>query len=299
MLKSRASILAGICFMVLATACFAVLDTAAKFTSASVPALMAITVRYLVQAVLSTAVLYPVHGRRLFRVRHPRLQILRGMIFSITTFTALLALQYMPVGEFAALVMLVPMLVTVLAVSVLKEKLSAWHWLFVSGGLVGALVIVRPGGHVGLYWWVLLPLACVAFSTVFQLLSSHLGRHENPAATHTWTVYLCAVLGLLGLPWTWSGGHSAWTWFLLVLMGVAGAAGHFILAQAYQRAPASTLMPYMYFQIAFSVLGSWLVFAHVPDAWTWAGMGLVAVCGVASAWLAARERQPAAVLPET
>ena len=41
--------------------------------------------------------------------------------------------------------MLVPMLVTVLAVSVLKEKLSAWHWLFVGGGLVGALVIVRPG----------------------------------------------------------------------------------------------------------------------------------------------------------
>lgn len=298
MLSQRATVLSGIGYMVLATVCFAILDTTAKHLTASVPLVMMITVRYLLQAVLSTAVLAPVHGRRLLQVRHPRLQLARGALFAVTTLLALLALQRMPVGEFAAIVMLTPMLVTVLAVAVLKEKVSGWHWVFVSGGLVGALVILRPGSHIGLGWWTLMPLGCVAFSTVFQLLSSHLGRHENPATTHMCTVWSCALLGAVALPWTWSAVDSAWLWLLLALIAVASAVGHFTLAQAYQRAPASTLMPYMYCQIGFAVLGGWWVFAHAPDAWAWAGMALIACCGVASAWLAARERQSSALLPE-
>ena len=50
------------------------------------------------------------------------------------------------------------MLVSVLAVSVLKEKVSGWHWVFVVGGLLGAMVIIRPGGHVGLGWAAVLGL---------------------------------------------------------------------------------------------------------------------------------------------
>ena len=54
---SRASIFAGIGLMTLATLCFAILDTSAKSAMASVPVLMALSMRYLLQAVVSTAVL--------------------------------------------------------------------------------------------------------------------------------------------------------------------------------------------------------------------------------------------------
>ena len=49
-------------------------------------------------------------------------------------------------------------------------------------------------------------------------------------------------------------------------MGFMGTVGHFFLILAYQRAPASTLTPYLYAQIAFAMLGGWLMFSHVPDA---------------------------------
>ena len=299
MLTSRAGVFAGIGYMVLATAFFGVLDTAAKYVAISVAVLMAISVRYLVQAILSALVLVPVHGRALLVLRHPWLQMLRGALFAVTTTAALLALQHMPVGEFAAIIMLTPMLVTVLAVRVLKETVSPWHWVFVAGGLLGALVIIRPGADTGPGWWALSALACVAFSTAFQLLSSHLGRHENPAATHMCTVGFCAGLGILGLPWTWTDVASPWLWAMMVLTGVAGAAGHFILALAYQRAPVSTLMPYMYCQIGFATLGGWWAFGHAPDRWAWIGMALIATCGLCSAWLTAHDRRAAALLPET
>lgn len=295
---SRASILTGIGLMALATLCFAVLDTSAKFAMASVPMLMALSMRYLLQAVVSTAVLLPMHGRSILVPRHPKMQVLRAVVFAITTLFAMWALKYMPVGEFAAIVMLVPMLVTVLAVVVLKEKVSAWQWLFVSGALVGAMLIIRPGGHVGFDWWVVLPIGCVVFSSWFQLLSSRLGRLENPTTTHLCTVWMCAAMAVLLLPWTWSAVDSVLTWVALALMGTASAFGHFLLAQAYRRAPASTLMPYMYCQIGFAVLFGWWMFSHVPDTWAWAGILLIAVCGMSSALLTARQHRPVAVLPE-
>ncbi|MDZ7918836.1 EamA family transporter [Rhodoferax sp.] len=84
----------------------------------------------------------------------------------------------------------------------------------------------------------------------------------------------------------------------LLLMGGMGSLGHFIFVQAFKRTPAAVLMPYMYAQIAFAMLGGWLMFSHVPDAWTIAGMALIAVCGAAGAWLTAHESLASAEAPE-
>jgi len=296
---SRAGTLAGIGLMALATLCFAVLDTSAKYAMATVPVAMALSVRYLLQAVLSTAVLLPMHGRGAFVVHHPRQQLLRAALFVLTTLCAMWALKWMPVGEFAAFVMLVPMLVTALAVVFLKERVSAPQWLCIAGALAGALLILRPGGAVGFGWWVLLPIGCVVFSSFFQLVSSRLGRLESASSTHLFTVWLCALLAALLLPWTWSAVDSVLAWWALVSMGAASAIGHFLLAQAYRRAPASTLMPCMYLQIGFAVLFGWWIFDHVPDHWSWAGIVLIAVCGMANVWLIARRQTPVPVLAES
>ena len=65
--------------------------------------------------------------------------------------------------------------------------------------------------------------------------------------------------------------------------------GHFLLILAYARAPAATLMPFLYAQIGFAMLGGWLIFDHVPDQWATLGIILVAICGAAGAWLTVRE----------
>jgi drug/metabolite transporter (DMT)-like permease len=54
---------------------------------------------------------------------------------------------------------------------------------------------------------------------------------------------------------------------------------------SFERSPAGALMPYMYSQIGFAMLGGWLVFAHVPDFFSMMGMGLIALSGVASGLL--------------
>jgi drug/metabolite transporter (DMT)-like permease len=282
------SALAGIALVIAAGSCFAVLDTTTKFVSASVPLLMALWFRYFFQAVATTAVVLPLRGLSVLRTVHPKFQCLRGLLLLLSSLFAFLSLKYMPVGEFTAIGAIVPLLITLLAATALDEKVSALRWALVLGGFAGTLIIIRPGGE-NFDWTLLLPLCMVATNTGFQLLTSRLARTEDPITMHLYTGWVGTLLASAALPFVWTSLPSVSLWGWLLLMGVAATVGHFLLILAYMRAPAATLTPYLYAQIAFAMLAGWIAFSHVPDLWSMAGMALIAVCGAAGAWLTARE----------
>ena len=284
--------LAAIALLIAACACFTVLDTTAKYISAWVPLLMALWFRYAFQAVATTLVMLPVRGTRLLRTRNLPFQCLRGVLLLVSSLLAFTSLKYMPVGEFTAIVMIAPLAITVLAATVLKEKVSALRWLLVAGGFAGTLVIIRPGGE-AFNWTSLLPLGLVGTGAWFQVLTSKMARTEDPVTMHLYTGWVGTLLASLALPFVWTQVGNSWHWLWLVLMGAMGTIGHFLLILAYQRAPAAALAPYHYTQIAFAMLGGWLVFRHVPDRWSLIGMAMIAACGAAGAWLTVRESRSA------
>lgn len=285
--------LAGIALVIAACACFSVLDTTTKYISAWVPLLLALWFRYAFQAIATSLAILPIRGRRALRTRHLPFQCLRGVLLLASSLFAFASLKHMPVGEFTAIVMISPLAITVLAATVLKEKVSALRWLLVAGGFAGTLVIIRPGGA-AFNWASLLPLGLVATNAWFQVLTSKLARTEDPMTMHLYTGWVGTLIASLALPFVWVQLGASWLWLALCLMGVMATVGHFMLILAYQRAPAATLTPYLYAQIAFAMLGGWLVFEHVPDRWSMAGMVMIAVCGAAGAWLTVRERRPLA-----
>ena len=282
------STLAGIALVVGAGACFSVLDTTTKFISTSVPLLMALWFRYAFQAVATTVTVLPVRGMSALRTLHPKFQVLRGVLLLASSLFAFASLKYMPVGEFTAIVMIAPLAITVLAATVLKERVSAMRWALVAGGFAGTLVIIRPGGET-FQWASLLPLGLVGTNAWFQVLTSKLARTEDPVTMHLYTGWVGTLIATLALPFVWAELPAWWLWGALCLMGVMATVGHFMLILAYQRAPAATLTPYLYAQIGFAMLGGWLVFSHVPDGWSMVGMVMIAVCGAAGAWLTVRE----------
>ncbi len=251
---------------------------------------MGVWFRYAFQAVATTLVLLPRYGTALLRTEHPRYQLLRGSLLLASSTLAFLSLRYMPLAEFTSVVLIAPLVVTVLAATTLKEEVSPLRWILVVGGFVGTLVILRPGGTV-FSWAILLPLGLVITNAWFQVLTSRLAQTEKPLTMHFYTGWVGTLIASLALPFVWTS-LSDWRWWgLLCLMGFMGTVGHFFLIVAYQRAPASTLTPYLYAQIAFAMLGGWLVFSQVPDTTSLFGMALIAVCGAAGAWLTVRERR--------
>jgi len=205
---------------------------------------------------------------------------------------AFASLKYMPVGEFTAIVMISPLAITVLAATVLKENVSAMRWALVAGGFAGTVVIIRPGGE-AFQWASLLPLCLVITNAWFQVLTSKLARTEDPVTMHLYTGWVGTLVATVSLPFVWTWLPAWWLWAALCLMGLMATVGHFMLILAYQRAPAATLTPYLYSQIAFAMLGGWAVFSHVPDGWSTLGMIMIAVCGAGGAWLTVRETRMA------
>jgi drug/metabolite transporter (DMT)-like permease len=296
--RSAARAVAGIALGVAACACFSALDTTTKFVSASVPLLMALWFRYAFQAVATAAVVMPRRGWSVWRTRHLPFQLLRGCLLLAGSFMAFTSLKYMPVGEFTAIVMIAPLVVTLLAATMLKEDVSVLRWSLVAGGFAGTLIIIRPG-HAAFAWASVLPLCVVVTNACFQLLTTKLARTEDPVTMHLYTGWVGAVIASVALPYVWTDLPHWWQWAALCFMGLAATIGHFLLILAFHRAPASTLTPFLYSQIAFSMLGGWLVFHHVPDGWSLTGIGMIAVCGAAGAWLTVRERRADAAAAKT
>ncbi|MEY4122770.1 MAG: hypothetical protein RLZZ457_1608 [Pseudomonadota bacterium] len=279
----------GMGYAVIAMACFAVLDTTNKFLIASVPMLMVLWFRYAFQAVATTAVMWPRRGMTMFQTQSFKLQMLRGFLLLICSVLAFASLRRMPVAEFSAIAMLTPLMVTILARCVMKEKVSRLRWLFVIGGLLGALLIVRPGGSMDASsaW---LPLVMVMAYACFQTLTSHMAKSENPVTMHIYTGWVGTVIASVMVLGAWTTDLTLFQWLLMCIIGLMGTLGHYLLIVAFSRAPAATVTPVLYSNIAFATFGGWLVFSHMPDHVAVLGMLLIALCGLGAGWLSTRER---------
>jgi drug/metabolite transporter (DMT)-like permease len=285
-LKSRQA--GGILLIILAALSFASLDTVTKHAIQLVPVLMLLWFRYAFQAVVTFALRFPVQKTRLFATPNPRFQMLRGVLLLITSACSFFGLQYLPVGEFTAMAMLSPMAAIAMAAWSLKNHVSPRRWVLMGLGLLGVLLVVRPGGQV-FGWAVLFPVVLVTAYAWFQVLTSRLSGDENPYTTHFYTGLVGALVMTPIMLFSWDSAAllSYWYWFLVV--GFLGTFGHLMLIRAFNRANAVVLTPYLYLQIAFATVLGWLVFRHVPDGLAWAGIAVIAASGVGNAMLSARE----------
>ena len=263
-----------------ATACFATLDTAAKFVTQSVPVIMALWFLFLFQALVYTAWVIYSGKHALLKKANLKAQLSRGILMIALQGLAMLSLAYLPVGEFTAIVMLTPLLVTLLAGRFLGEKVSLSRVALVVCGFVATLVVVRPDSDM-LGWAVIFPLALLLVNAAYQLLTSWMSRTQDTAITLLFTSGASALLITPFAILTWKP-ITDWTPLAgLLIMGAAASCGNLFFVRAFRGVAAASLMPYLYLQIGFGILGGWLVFNHVPDLWAWVGMAVIACCGVA------------------
>ena len=300
--------LLGIALVIGAASCFAVMDTTVRFVGAYFTVALVLWTRYGLHAAIMTLWL-ALSKQRSFRSANPMFQIARGALLAFSSAMAFAALRHMPVAEFTAIVMLTPVIATLVARIWLAERVSPLRWTLVAGGFMGALIVIRPGsGIVG--WAALLPLAAAFSNAAFQIMTSRFAPHEDPFTTNFYTgatgmaiatpILLASVQSPIDTLLAAPGSHIG----ALLAIAVLGTTGHLLLILALGKAPASTLMPFQYVQLAVAALAGYVVFGVVPDGWGWIGMAIIGVCGAASAWLnvraaAARYRPISAVQADT
>ena len=298
----------GIVLVIAAASCFAVMDTTVRYVGAFFSVALVLFSRYAVHAAIMTAWIAASPDKS-FRTANPMFQIARGTLLAFASAMAFAALRRMPVAEFTAIVMLTPLIATLFARAWLKERVSPLRWTLVAGGFIGALMVVRPGS--GLIGWVaLLPLAAAFANAAFQIMTSRYAPHEDPFTTNFYTgatgmtIALPILLASVADPLDALAAAPALQLGALAAVAVLGTTGHLLLIMALGKAPAATLMPFQYAQLAVAALAGFAVFGVVPDGWGWLGMAVIASCGAASAWLnmrsaADKQRPVSAVQADT
>ncbi len=275
--------LRGIMLVLFAALLFACMDTAGKYlmTKFSVPLVAA--VRYSLNLVFLVTLLTPRHGRGVWKTQRTGLVMVRGASLAVATFFSGLALQRMPVGEAVSIFYLQTFGVLLASGYFLKERVSLIGWIAAFAGFAGVLMIARPGGDLAPLG-VLFALICAAVSVIYVFLSRKLSTSESTMAMLFHVAVAGIILFGIMLAFNWpTFSFTALDILLLVFIGAASLAAHFLFTAAYRFAPASILAPFSYFHIALAVLMGWLVYHHVPDVWAFVGMAMIAGSGAAIA----------------
>ena len=271
--------LRGIGLMVLAVSTFTCLDTTSKYLSQHYPVPGIVWVRYVVQMLLMVIALAPRQGMALVRTTNLKLQMVRGIILTVSSLAFLTALAHMPLAEAASIAFMTPIIIAALAGPVLNEKVGLRTWIALAGGFTGVLLIIRPGGDF-FTWAALLPLLSALFMAFYQMLTSKLAGRDAPLTTLFYPALIGTALVPLLFPQQMVLPTSLAHAGLFVLIGVLGGLGHFFLIHAHHYAPASILSPFMYAQLVVALFLGWLVFGQFPDAIAIAGMVTIAASGL-------------------
>lgn len=192
------------------------------------------------------------------------------------------ALQTEAVATVFAAFFVGPLFSYALAVIFLREPVTRLRTALVIVGFIGVLIVVRPGAgaSIGTLWAVLAGLFYGAFLTQSRGLGHLAAPLPLTFSQLVISALLLAPLGLANLP-----SPSAAVAGLTLVSALSSALGNLMLLFAYRLAPATHLAPLIYFQLVAAVALGWGVFGDLPDAWTWAGLAVILLAGIASSRL--------------
>lgn len=276
----------AVAWMLMAVACFSLMDAGMKQLSASYPTLQVTFLRgaaslpFVLVWVLATA-----GPRSLVPVRWG-LHLLRGVLGMVMIGCFVFALRSLPLSTAYTIYFVAPLLIAALSVPLLGEHVGPRRWIAIGIGLVGVLVVLRPGvgGFISVPGLMVL-LAATAYA-VAAITVSMLTRTDTPQSMVVWFLVILALgAGLLALPeWQplqWN--HAA----LIAGMGLAGAGGQVALTRAFQLGEASLIAPLEYTGLVWVIGWDLLFWGALPDRMTWLGAAIIVASGL---YLLHRER---------
>lgn len=210
--------------------------------------------------------------------RRPALQLARSSLLLAITLFGMLAMRIMPFVDVSAVMSSAPILVTALAVIVLREKVSLAAWLSVLVGMSGVWVILGEAG-VDFSFAMAFPLLAALCNALYQITTRMLHFVDKPMTTLFYSAIAGVVFCSFFLPFYGLLPTPADV-ALMLLLGLLGVASHFCLIRAYTAAPANFIAPFGYTALLWATLSGIVIFAEIPSPRAILGSGLIVAAGL-------------------
>lgn len=294
----------GIQLMLVGSMLLPFMDAAAKTLGESVSSSTIALCRFAFQ----TLFLLPFVWNTLYLPRKAELilHIKRAMGLSLATLLFFTSIQVMPLVDALAVFFVMPLIVTLLAPWILGETVGWRRIAAVAVGLIGAVLIIKPGQALfGIH--ALLPLGTAVCFSFYLMYTRKLARSNKadgsdskegekgsnseaipPITIQFWSGLIGSIiitivilllqpldLAVFKLQWP-----EVWQWQRLVLVGLFAAIGHLILTSAFKHADASILAPFQYVELVVAALLGWAMFGDIPTLTTVIGTLILVASGM-------------------
>ncbi len=268
----------GIVSILVAVFLFAIADVLAKWLGQSYEPIQIVFLRYVFGLIPVALLVWHGGGLGVLRTRRPIMHGLRALVICAALFLLFTGLRHLPLAEAISVAFTAPLFVTALSGPFLGEPVRARHWVAVSVGFLGALVVIRPGtgAFQAASLIVLASALCFALSA---LITRRMSRTESTVALLAYTTIGAGLASLPFVPFVWRTPAPDELWLFLAIGLVGGAAAYFVI-QAYRNAPLAIIVPFDYTALIWAALFGWIVWRERPEPAVWLGAAIIAASGL-------------------
>ena len=190
----------------------------------------------------------------------------------------LAAFSVLPLAQVYTILFAAPLLITVLAIPVLGETVRIRRWAAVIVGLIGVLVVLRPGstelslGH-------LAALMAAVGGSIASIIVRKIGSEERPVVMLLYPMALNFVVMAAALPFVYEPmpiDHLG----LLGVIAVFGWIASRMIISAYQAGEAAIIAPMQYSQIIWASFFGFVFFGEMIDLNTAVGASIIIASGL-------------------
>ncbi len=250
------------------------------------------------------------------RTARPFVHLVRGLFVVLANMFFFLGLAEMKLADAVAIFFISPLLITIMSVFLLGEQVGPRRWAAVLVGLLGVMIMVKPGTS-AFTPVSLLPMLAAFCYAMLHMLTRKIGRTES-AMTMTLYIQMTFVVTSCAVGLSVGDGRFADTehaslqfllreWVVpsfadypfLLLLGVASGLGGFLISQAYRISEAAFVAPFEYLMLPLAILWGVVFFDEFPGRDDWIGMCLILGSGLYMVYRETRVQSDIRLQPKT
>nr|WP_146287431.1 DMT family transporter [Gemmobacter aquaticus] len=291
----------GILAAVCGAAVLSVNDVAIKSLSDTYALHQIILTRSIISLLFLLVFMGMAGGYSQLRTSRPRGHLLRVSLVMVSNITYFLGLAALPLADAVAIAFISPLVVTLLSVLVLGETVGPRRWTAVGLGLLGVVVMLRPGAGAFQPAAILVLISAVTYAST-NMMTRHMRATESAATLNLYVqigfILISTAMGLvvgdghlagsenpslafLFRAWIWPAPQD---WPAFLATGLSVAIGGLLVSQAYRMCEAAVIAPFEYAAMPMAILWGVLVFGQWPDATAWLGIALICGAGLYVLW---------------
>ena len=206
---------------------------------------------------------------KVYKTNNIKLHFIRGIINVPTMYVGFAALMFIPLEQIQALHFIVPLIVTFLAVFFFKEKIRFVRITALINGLLGMLVMLRPGiieMNIGVY---MVLFTSIVWSFII-IITKFLSKNDSPITILTYQYSLVTFFSFFIVIFFWETPSSI-IFLYTFLAALSGTILHIALIYSYKLVDLTLTQPFTFLSLIWASLFGYNVFEEKPDVFTWLG----------------------------